>query len=229
MAVTYVDQVMAYLALSANRTAFIDAISLAAFAGTSFTRRYGSNGFQVDSVSLDPPGDFQIQQLVQDDLRITGFSDKRTERHERKWIDYSIRKQQVIGWIDAAFTTQTSLALHAVPGSAVLGPQGTVEQAGTQSAPPPTTWRSNFLLALTTDQFSLSYPTGQCLHGGRSVSDRRPAANPCSAQFSRGRSGFSCLARRVAGPAPLAVRPSVSRRCAGWRAAQPSGDRAVVR
>jgi hypothetical protein len=64
----------------------------------------------------------------------------------------------VIGWIDAAFTTQTSLALHAVPGSAVLGPQGTVEQGGTQSAPPTTTWRSNFLLALTTDQFSLSYP-----------------------------------------------------------------------
>jgi hypothetical protein len=158
MAVTYVDQVMAYLALSANRTAFIDAISLAAFAGTSFTRRYSSNGFQVDSVSLDPPDDFRIQQLIQDDIRITGFSDKRTERHERKWIDYRIRKQQVIGWIDAAFTTQTSLALHAVPGSAVLGPQGTVEQAGTQSAPPPTTWQSNFLLALTTDQFSLSYP-----------------------------------------------------------------------
>jgi hypothetical protein len=158
MAVTYVDQVMAFLALGANRTAFIDAIGLAAFAGASFTRRYGSSGFQVDSVSLDAPGDFRIQQLVQDDLRITGYSEKRLERPERKWIDYRVRKQQVIGWIDAAFITQTTLALHAVPGSAVLGPQAGVEQAGTQSAPLPMTWRSNFLLGLTTDQFSLGYP-----------------------------------------------------------------------
>jgi hypothetical protein len=74
MAVTYVDQVMAYLALSANRTAFIDAISLAAFAGTSFTRRYGSNGVQVASVNLDPPDDFRIQQLIQDDLRIPALA-----------------------------------------------------------------------------------------------------------------------------------------------------------
>jgi hypothetical protein len=77
--------------------------------GHGLSGAYGSNGFQVDSVSLDPPDDFRIQQLIQDDLRFTGFSDKRTERHERKWIDYRIRKQQVIGWIDAAFTTQTSL------------------------------------------------------------------------------------------------------------------------
>jgi hypothetical protein len=68
MAVTYVDQVMAYLAHESHR--FIDAISLAAFACTSFTRRYGSNGFKVDNVSLDPPDDFRIQQLIQDDLRI---------------------------------------------------------------------------------------------------------------------------------------------------------------
>jgi hypothetical protein len=170
MAVTYVDQVMAYLALGANRTAFINAIGLAAFAGTSFTRRYGNSGFQVDSVSLDPPSDLRIQQLIQDDLRITGFSDRRSERPERKWIDYRIRKQQVIGWIDAMFMTQASLALHAVPGSVALGPQAAVEQAGTQSAPVPMTWRSSFLLALTTDQFSLSYPLKVCVLMATAVS-----------------------------------------------------------
>jgi hypothetical protein len=170
MPVTYVDQVMAYLALGANRTAFINAIGLAAFAGTSFTRRYGNSGFQVDSVSLDPPSDLRIQQLIQDDLRITGFSDTRSERPERKWIDYRIRKQQVIGWIDAMFMTQASLALHAVPGSVALGPQAAVEQAGTQSAPVPMTWRSSFLLALTTDQFSLSYPLKVCVLMATAVS-----------------------------------------------------------
>ena len=46
MAVTYVDQVMAYLALSTNCTAFIDAISLAAFAGTSFTRPTAATDFK---------------------------------------------------------------------------------------------------------------------------------------------------------------------------------------
>jgi hypothetical protein len=163
MAITYVDQVMAYLALDANRTVFINAIGLAAYAATSFTRRYGDNGFQVDSVGLESPVDFQLQQLVQDDLRITGFSDKRSERLERKWIDYRIRKQQVIGWIDATFMTQANLALHTFPGSAALGPGADVEQAGARSAPEPMTWRSSFLLALTTDQFSLSYPLRVCV------------------------------------------------------------------
>jgi hypothetical protein len=170
MAITYIDQVMAYLALDANRTAFINAIGLAAYAGTSFSRRYGDNGFQVDSVSLGSPVAFQLQQLVRDDLRITGFSDKRSERHERKWVDYRIRKQQVIGWIDATFMTQANLALHAFPGSAVLGPGADVEQAGTQAAPPPSTWRSSFLLALTTDQFSLGYPLQVCAFMAAAVS-----------------------------------------------------------
>jgi len=163
MAVTYVDQVMAYLTPVPNRSAFANAIGLATHAGTSFARRYGNNGFQIDSVSLALPGGFRIQQLVQDDLRIAGFSERRSERPERKWIDYRIYKQQGIGWIDATFTTQVSLALHAVPGSAVLGPGADVEQAGAGSASPPMTWRSSFLVALTTDQFSLSYPLQVCV------------------------------------------------------------------
>ncbi len=158
MPVTYVDQVMAYLASTANRTTFVDAIGLAAFAGTSFTRRYGSNGFLVDSVSLTAPTDFQIQELVQDELRLTGFSDKRCERPERKWIDYRFHKQQVIGWIDASFTTQASLALHMVPGSAPLGPSAQIGDAGIAFPGQPASWRSSFRLGLTTDQFSLDYP-----------------------------------------------------------------------
>ena len=147
--------------------------------GHGLSGAYGSNGFQVDSVSLDPPDDFRIQQLIQDDLRFTGFSDKRTERHERKWIDYRIRKQQVIGWIDAAFTTQTSLALHAVPGSAVLGPQGTVEASGHAICAAAHDVAVQFFAGADDRPVQPQLPaSSQCLHGGRSVSDRRPAAHP---------------------------------------------------
>jgi len=136
MAVTFVDQVLANLATSANRAAFINTIGLAGFAATSFSRRYGTGGFQVDKVTLGPLANFQLQQLIRDDFRITGFSERRNERPERKWIDYRIHKQEPVGWVDASFTTRADFW---------------------QSAAAPMTSQSKFLLALATDQVALTY------------------------------------------------------------------------
>src|SRR5262245_23243202 len=55
MPVTFVDQLVGYLNNSANVPTFIQAIQLGAFAGESFTRRYGQNGFQVDAFTLGTP------------------------------------------------------------------------------------------------------------------------------------------------------------------------------
>src|SRR3954454_16832990 len=98
MPVGFVDQVMAYLAVDANRAAFTGAIGLPAYAGKSFARRYGVQGFQVDSVTLEPPADFRLQQIVDNQARLTGFSERRSERPERKWIDYTLHRQELIGW-----------------------------------------------------------------------------------------------------------------------------------
>jgi hypothetical protein len=157
MAVTFVDQVMANLATSANRGTFINTIGLAAFAATSFTRRYAAGGFQVDNVGLGPVANFQLQQLVRDDFRITGYSEQRSERPERKQIDYRFHKQEILGWADVAFTTSANFALHVMPGSVALGPTADVEPAGWQTAPAPMTSQSKFLLALATDQVTLTY------------------------------------------------------------------------
>jgi hypothetical protein len=157
MAVTFVDQVMANLATSANRAAFINTIALTTFAATSFTRRYGANGFTVDNVVLGPVADFQLQQLVRDDFRITGYSEQRSDRPERKQIDYRFHKQEILGWVDAAFTTDANFSLHVTPGSVPLGPTGDMVPAGWQLAPAPMTSQSKFLLALATDQVTLTY------------------------------------------------------------------------
>jgi hypothetical protein len=157
MAVTFVDQVMANLATSANRAPFINTIGLGAFAATSFARRYGASGFQVDSVALGPVSDLQLQQPVLDDFRVTGFSERRSERPERKQIDYRVHKQEVLGWVDATFTTNAAFSLHVMPGSVALGPTADVEPAGWQPAPAPMTSQSKFLLALATDQVTLTY------------------------------------------------------------------------
>jgi hypothetical protein len=157
MAVTFVDQVMAYLTTDANRAAFNNAIGLPAFAGASFLRRYGAGGFQLDGVALDVPTDFQLQQMVESRPRLTGFSEHYRERPERKRIDYTLHRQEIVGWVDAGFATQATLSLHAVPGSLLLGPGADVEEAGTATAPPPMSFRTSLLLGLTTDAFTLVY------------------------------------------------------------------------
>ena len=157
MAVTYVDQVMAYLATDANRPAFNAAIGLPAFAGRSFTRRYGIEGYAVDSVALADPLDYAFQRLVDDQARLTGFTERHGASPERRWLDWTLHRQALVGWIDAAFTTQASMALSVMPGSLVLGPAADLVDDGTAIAVPPMSFRTNMLLGIDPDGFSLGY------------------------------------------------------------------------
>jgi len=157
MAVTFVDQVLAYLATSANRDPFIAAIGLAAYAGTSFTRRYGQGSFQVDGVTLGEPNDFHLQLPIMDDLRVMGTRERRNGCVERQWIDYHIHKQEQLGWVDASFTTPAQLALHAMPGTLILGPGADVQQDGVDAPPPPQNYRLKLRVPVATDAFTLDY------------------------------------------------------------------------
>jgi hypothetical protein len=157
MTVTIVDQIMAFLTTDANRATFNTAIGLAAYAGKSFLRRYGVGGFQLDSVTLGTPADFRLQQIVATNPRLMGYSERRSEKPERKWIDYTLHRPELAGWVDATFAAQVTMALHAVPGSIVLGPGADVRDGGTATAPPPMSFRTSFLLGLDTDAFTLNY------------------------------------------------------------------------
>src|ERR1700733_11657301 len=99
MPVTFVYQFMAYIVATANLTTFLNTVGLAAYAGTSFTRRYGQNGFQVDSVVLGTPESFLLQELVLDDLRLTG-TEQRSDAQQRKIYDLRYHQQAQIGWVD---------------------------------------------------------------------------------------------------------------------------------
>jgi hypothetical protein len=157
MAVTFADQVLAYIANSANQNTFVNTIGLSAFAGASFAARYGQNSVQVDNVALDNLDAFRLQQVIQDDLRIMGISERRTAAPERHQIDYRIHKEQTLGWVDAAFTMRAQFNAHAMPGSFPLGPGAGVQQAGVDPAPPPMSFTPKFLLTLVTEAFTLTY------------------------------------------------------------------------
>jgi hypothetical protein len=156
MTVTIVDQIMAFLTTDANRATFNTAIGLAAYAGKSFIRRYGVGGFQLDNVTLGTPTDFRLQQIVATNPRLMGYSERRGEKAERKWIDYTLHRPELAGWVDATFAAQATMALHTVPGSITLGPGADVRNNGTAAAPP-MSYRNAFLLGLNTDAFTLNY------------------------------------------------------------------------
>jgi hypothetical protein len=158
MPVSFVDQLMAFISVPENLTSFISSVGVPAYAGTSFTRRYGQGGFQVDSVALGVPSDFQLQLLILDDPRITGTEQGTHSGGVRKLFDLRYRRQQPIGWADAVFTVGADFNAHMVPGSALLGPAANVQSGGVAFGPPPTTFQSKFLVGLTTDAFTLSYP-----------------------------------------------------------------------
>jgi hypothetical protein len=157
MAVTFADQVLAYVASSTNQNTFVNAIGLAAFVGASFAARYGQSSFQVDRVVLDNLDAFRLQQPIQDDLRVMGTSERRAAAPERHQVDYRIHKEQTLGWVDAAFTMRAQFNAHAVPGSFPIGPGAGVQQAGVDPAPPPMSFTPKFLLTLVTDAFTLTY------------------------------------------------------------------------
>lgn len=157
MSATFVDLVLAYLAIDANRASFAAATSLADFAGASFGRRYGQGGFQVDGVTLGPLTDYAPQRLIVDDVRVTGSKEYHGARTERQMVDYRVRGQAQFGWVDASLTAAASFALHAVPGTLLIGPGGQVVEAGDEPAPPPALRRLNFGVGVATEAFTLDY------------------------------------------------------------------------
>lgn len=158
MPVTFVDQLMAFVSDPVNLASFITSTGLATYAGTSFTRRYGQGGFQVDSVTLGTPANFENQQVVLDDLRIIGTEQRTDNSMGRKIFDLRYHQQQVLGWVDVTFTVPAGFNAHMVPGSLALGPGAGVTQQGASTGPGPQTYQSQFVLSLTTDQFTLNYP-----------------------------------------------------------------------
>lgn len=156
MAIDFVDQLMAYTAVPANMSTFISAIGLAAYAGASFTRRYGQGGFQVDSVNLAAPENIQFQDLILDDPRITG-TEQRTDGSGRMMFDLRYHRQHEVGWADTTFITKADFQAHAIPGSLTLGPGGNVVQNGVDPASPPMKYRLKFGVDVVTDQFTLAY------------------------------------------------------------------------
>lgn len=158
MAVSFADQVIAFLANAANQSQFAATVGLQPFAVTSFTRRYGQRGFQINGVTLGAPSDFRLQEFLSDASRVAGFREKRSEQPERYWYDQRIWPGNT-GWVDAVITVPVQFALQAVPGSIQLGPGASVTPAGV-SDPAPLIHQLNFQLAVDTNAFSASYNAG---------------------------------------------------------------------
>ena len=161
MAIGFADQVVAFLANPANpanQGTFPGTVGLAAFAGTSFTRRYGQGGFQVDGVTLGTPSGFRLQELLLDGIRISGFREKRSEQPQRHWYELRLRREDP-GWADVTFAVPAQFGLHAVPGSIQLGPGGDLVSAGVTDLGP-LQHQLKFQLPVGTDAFTLSYTLG---------------------------------------------------------------------
>jgi hypothetical protein len=155
VAVSFADQFLAFLADPANQGTFAGTIGLAGFAGASFARRYGKDGFQVNGVTLAAPTDFRFQEGLFGETRLTGFREQRSERPERKWYELRIGRNEQ-GWIDAAFSVPAKFAVEAVPGSIQIGPGGDLVDAGV-SEPSPLTHLLKFQLPVMTGAFTIDF------------------------------------------------------------------------
>ncbi len=229
MPVTFVDQLMAFVSTPVNLTTFIADTGIAAYAGASFTRRYGQSGFQVDSVALGTPVDFELQQPILDDLRIMGTEQRTDSSSGRKLYDLRYHRQQVIGWVDASFTVPADFNAELIPGSAPLGPGGSVTQGTTTEC--------------SARELPDAVPGGShngCIHPelpaaglgfriGRPVSNSGSSEDTAGKTVSRERSGVSRIPGRIDRPASLVVRTELSRRGRRRRAHHGAGSRAVVR
>jgi hypothetical protein len=154
MAASYVDQVMAYVVNSSQQGAFVTAIGLGAYAGKSFTRRYNLNNYQVQSATLGPLSQTQVQQAILDDVRLIGTRECHNQRHR---YDFHLYKQELLGWVDVSFVTTAQFAVQAVPGTFAPGQGAAVQQNGIETPPLINTAQLKFNLPLTTDTFTLTY------------------------------------------------------------------------
>ena len=159
MAVSFADQVAAFMAVSGNQSAFPALVGLAAFATSSFTQRYGSGGFKLNSVTLGVPTSFRFQQLFNGDLRLTGARERRSEQPPREAYDMRV-ELGAPSWVDMTFAVPAQLAIQPTPGAIQLGPTGGLIQAGV-SDPGPTRHALAFNLPVTTDVVTTTYQA-QC-------------------------------------------------------------------
>jgi hypothetical protein len=155
MGIAFIDQVAAFLAMPANQGQFATTVGLGAFATTAYTKRYSQGGFQVNSVTLGAPANFQIQQSLNGETRLSGFREKRSEQPQRHWYEIRLLRETQ-GWVDATFNVPVQFTLQMMPGSIPLGSGGGVTQAGV-SDPALLTHNLQFLLPVTTDTFTASY------------------------------------------------------------------------
>jgi hypothetical protein len=147
--------VAAFLANPANQGPFSGQIGLAAFATTSFAKRYGQNGYQINNVTFGAPSDFLLQELLVDQGRVSGFREKRSEQPQRFWFELKITRGD-FEWADASFSVPVQLTAQVLPGSIQLGPGGDLAPAGV-SDPSTLDHQLNFQIPVLTDAFSLAY------------------------------------------------------------------------
>ncbi|MGZ3196539.1 MAG: hypothetical protein ACXU60_05510 [Croceibacterium sp.] len=156
--ISFADQAVAFLAQASNQGTFPGMVGLAAFAGTSLTRRYGQGGLQVNGVTLGTPSAFRLQELLLDGMRVTGSREKRGEQPQRHWYELRLR-QENSGWVDVTFTLPVEFALQAMPGSIQLGPGGDLVPAGV-SEPESLRHQLRFQLPVMTDAFARNCTLG---------------------------------------------------------------------
>ena len=155
MTISFNDQVVAFLAVAANQAQFVTMTGLAGFATTSFTRKYGQNGFQLNTVTLGAATDFRFQELFNSEARLAGFREKRSEQPQRHWYEMKMGREAP-SWVDAVLTLPVQFAVQPVPGSIQLGPAGGLTQAGV-SDQAPTIHQLQFQVPVTTDVLTLNY------------------------------------------------------------------------
>jgi hypothetical protein len=160
MAISFDDQVAAFLAVTTNQAQFAATTGLAAFATTSFTQKYGQGGFQLSTVTLGAPSTFRVQEVFNSERRFSGFREKRSEQPQRHWYDLRVSREAPV-WVDAVVTMPIQFAIQPVPGSLQLGPSGGLVQAGV-SDPALLTHSLQFQMPVATSALTVTFQA-QCL------------------------------------------------------------------
>jgi len=155
LAISFGDQVLAFFAVAANQAQFATLTGLAAFASTSFTSKYGQNGFQVTAVTLGAAADFRFQEPFNCEARLSGFRERRSEQPRRDWYQLKLGREAP-SWVDVVATVPVQLAVQPVPGSIQLGSAGGLTQAGVTD-PAPTVHDFQFQVAVDTTALTLNY------------------------------------------------------------------------
>src|ERR1700689_908851 len=155
MAVSFADQVTAFLGVGANQSGFPAQIGLPTFATSSFTQKYGSGGFELNSVTLGAPADFHFQQAFNADMRLSGPRERRSEQPPREAYDLRVGLGAP-SWVDAVFAVPAQLAIQPVPGAIQLGGAGSLTEAGVTDTGLQT-HQLAVQLAVTTDVVNATY------------------------------------------------------------------------